>query len=102
MPKETRDGNHGILSEQVSERSETPSALVEISALKILSHYMGNHRTVETVLLPEKIVIALLELKKVVIEQLPQGTLLRFPSPVYFDLAAVFHTAPLLPTRELS
>jgi hypothetical protein len=50
----------------------------------------------------KEIVIPLLELEKVMIEKLPQGGFLWFPSPVYFDLAAVFHTAPLLPTRELS
>jgi hypothetical protein len=53
-------------------------------------------------LLLKEIVITLLELEKVMIEKLPQGGLLWFPSPVYFDLAAVFHTALLLSARELS
>jgi hypothetical protein len=58
---------------------------------------MGNYRPVEAVLLLEKIFIAFLELEKVVIEKLPQGGLLGFPSPVYLHIATIFHTAPLLP-----
>jgi hypothetical protein len=75
-------------------------AFAEISAFKIFSYYMGNYRTVETVLLLEKIVIALLELKKVVIEQLPQGTLPRFSFPVYRNIAAAFHASPPLPSKR--
>jgi hypothetical protein len=63
---------------------------------------MRNDRPIITVLPLKEIVIALLKLEKVMIEKLPQRGLLRFSSPVYFDLAAVFHTAPLLPGRELS
>jgi hypothetical protein len=49
----------------------------------------------------KEIVIALLELEKVMNEKLPQGGLLWFPSPVYFGLAAVFYTAHLLPAKDL-
>ena len=75
-------------------------AFAEVSALKILSYYMGNYRPVETVLLLEKMVIALLVLKKVAIKQLPQGILPRFPSPVYRNIAAAFHAFPPLPSKR--
>lgn len=47
----------------------------------------------KTILLLKNIVITLFELEKVVIEELPQGGLLSFPSPVYLFIAAVFNTA---------
>ncbi|MDA3832799.1 MAG: hypothetical protein PF495_05325 [Spirochaetales bacterium] len=80
----------------------TGEAFAQISAIEVFANNMRNDRPIKTVLPLKEIVIALLELEKVMIEKLPQGGLLWFPSPVYFDLAAVFHTAPLLPARELS
>lgn len=77
-------------------------AFAQIPTFTVFSNDMGNYWPIKSVLLLKKIVIALLELVKVMIEKFPQGGFLRFPSPVYFDLAAVFHTAPLLPARELS
>ena len=77
-------------------------AFSQIDALEVFSDYMRNYRLEKTVLQLEEIVIAFLKLEKVVTEELPQGSLLRFSSPVYRHIAAVFHNAPLLPTREQS
>jgi hypothetical protein len=77
-------------------------ALTEIATFEVFADDMRSDRPIKTILLLVEIFIALLELEKMMIEKLPQRGFLRFPSPVYFDLTAVFHTAPLLPVRELS
>jgi hypothetical protein len=77
-------------------------AFAQIPTFEVFSNYMGNYWSEKTVLLLKEIVIPPLELKKVMIEKLPQGGFLWFPSPVYFDLVAVLHTTPLLSARELS
>ena len=51
---------------------DSGEALVKISTLKILIHYMRYYWAVKPVLLLKKLVIASFELKEVVIQEFPQ------------------------------
>jgi hypothetical protein len=72
----------------------------QIAAFEVIPYHMRNDRPEKAVLLLKKIVIALLEFPKVAIEEFPQGGFPRFSSPVYPQIAAAFHLAPLLPAKE--
>ena len=46
--------------------------LIKVSTFQVLPNYMGNYRAEEAIFTREKIVVPVLELIKVMIEQLPQ------------------------------
>lgn len=83
--------NHLMVAVRTFDSGE---ALVKISTLKILIHYMRYYLTVKPVLLLKKLVIALLELEKVAIQELPQRSLLRLSPFVNTSNTAAFHVVP--------
>jgi hypothetical protein len=46
--------------------------LIKVTAFQVFSNYMGNYQAEEAIFTREKIVVPVLELIKVMIEQLPQ------------------------------
>jgi hypothetical protein len=63
----------------------------EITTIEVFANDMRDDRPIKTILLLEEIIIALLELEKVMIEKLPQRGLLRFSPFVNTSNAAAFH-----------
>ncbi len=52
--------------------ADTCKTLMKVATFQVLSDYMGNYRAEEAIFTREKIVVPVLELIKVMIEQLPQ------------------------------
>jgi len=72
-----------ILEVELKEDIEQPFTLRLTTIGQILPNYVGNDRAEEAIFTREKIVVPVFELIKVMIEQLPQRRLPRFPAPIY-------------------
>ncbi len=73
---------------------------MKITTFEIFIHYMRYNRTVKTILLLEKLVIAFFELEKVVIKKLPQGGFLGLSSFIDTGNVAAFHAVHLWLSRS--
>jgi hypothetical protein len=62
--------------------------LIKITTFQVLPDYVRNYWAKEAIFTREEIVVPVLELIKVMIEQLPQRRLPRFSAPIYFRVVA--------------
>ncbi len=68
---------------------------METATFKILAYYMWNNLPVKSILVLEQSIITLLKINKVMIQEFPEGSFLRFSPFVDLQLITALHSLPL-------